>query len=465
LIDNFLRGSIIVFALAVSGGSAVAQESQDQRNTDSNAGDIDVSNPLADEEIKNRIQGIYSEIDTLASINVSVSEGVVFLSGSVANETQASRALGLAERLEGVVTVDDDIQRNLDIQGNVAPLVEQLSNDLARWAQATPLIILACGVFFVIAYAGHLLARWSTLWRWIMPNPFLGELLAQAVRVIAIVAGLIAALNLLDASAMIGTVLGGAGVVGLAIGFAVRDSLDNYISSIMLSLRQPFRANDHVVIGEHEGKVIRLTSRATILMTLNGNHLRIPNSAVFKAVILNYTRNPERRFEFELGIDAEDDPIAAMKIGMDELSRLPFVVNDPGPNALISAVGDSNIVISFMAWIDQRYSDFGKSRSLAIPAVKTVLEDRGFTLPEPIYRLRVDQFRPVAGPGVDDNKTPFSGDGADSANPRQNPAVRKRSGEEATIDVSPDDHLEEQIEKDRALNPADDLLDDDRPAE
>src|SRR3546814_11391197 len=71
----------------------------------------------------------------------------------------------------------------------------------------------------------------------------------------------------------------------------------------MLSRRQPFRANDHVVIEGHEGRVVRLTSRATILMTLEGNHLRIPNSTVFKAVILNYTRNPERRFDFELGIE------------------------------------------------------------------------------------------------------------------------------------------------------------------
>src|SRR3546814_8338036 len=74
----------------------------------------------------------------------------------------------------------------------------------------------------------------------------------------------------------------------------------------MLSLRQPFRANDHVVIEGHEGRVVRLTSRATILMTLEGNHLRIPNSTVFKAVILNYTRNPERRFDFELGIRSEE---------------------------------------------------------------------------------------------------------------------------------------------------------------
>src|SRR3546814_6765294 len=100
----------------------------------------------------------------------------------------------------------------------------------------------------------------------------------------------------------------------------LRDTVDNYVSSLMLSLRQPFRANDHVVIEGHEGRVVRLTSRATILMTLEGNHLRIPNSTVFKAVILNYTRNPERRFDFELGIDANDDPVDGMAVGLRAIS-------------------------------------------------------------------------------------------------------------------------------------------------
>ena len=66
--------------------------------------------------------------------------------------------------------------------------------------------------------------------------------------------------------------------------------------------RQPFRANDHVVIDSFEGRVIRLTSRATVLMTPDGNHLRLPNAMVFRSVILNYTRNPSRRFEFDVGI-------------------------------------------------------------------------------------------------------------------------------------------------------------------
>src|SRR3546814_14933697 len=131
----------------------------------------------------------------------------------------------------------------------------------------------------------------------------------------------------------------------------------------MLSLRQPFRANDHVVIEGHEGRVVRLTSRATILMTLEGNHLRIPNSTVFKAVILNYTRNPERRFDFELGIDANDDPVDGMAVGLRAIRAPDFVLDRPAASPIIEDLVDSNILLRFFAWVDRYQTTFMKGRS------------------------------------------------------------------------------------------------------
>ena len=182
--------------------------------------------------------------------------------------------------------------------------------------------------------------------------------------------------------------LGGAGVIGIAVGFAVKDTIENYIASLMLSIRQPFRARDQVVINGQEGIVVRLTSRATILMTLDGNQLRIPNAEVFKGTILNYTKNPERRFTFELGVDANDDPLAAIKVGLDAIDTLAFVLEEPKAIAVITNVGDSNIVLEFQVWVDQSETDFAKARSIAIRETKHALENEGFSLPEPIYRLR-----------------------------------------------------------------------------
>lgn len=409
-----------------------------------------------DAAIEARLTGIYDQIDGLSGIEASVEQGVVTLSGTVTSQADAARAAAIAERLEGVVTVQERITRDLSVDTSLTPAIESLEASVQRGWEALPLVALAIAVFLVIAFIGHLLAAWTGLWRRLTPNPFLAEIVAQAFRFIAIVVGLVTALNLVGATALMGAILGGAGVIGLAIGFAVRDTVENYISSIMLSLRQPFRANDHVRINEHEGKVVRLTSRATILMTLDGNHLRIPNSTVFKAIILNYTRNPERRFDFALGVDANDDPVAAMATGLAAISALDFVLKDPKPDAIIETVGDSNIVLRFLAWVDQTESEFMKARSLAIRAAKDALETAGFTLPEPIYRLRFDQG------GV-----PASLPGQPASPPaRPKPVPRPdRAAEGEVLDVRPDEHISEKVEEERAQTGEKDLLDSRRPVE
>jgi small-conductance mechanosensitive channel len=419
------------------------------------------SSPDTDDSIQERIEAIYAQIESLNDVQVAVAEGVVTLTGDTSNNTQADRAVGLAARLSGVVTVEDRIERILDLEGNLSPMVKNFEATLSRWSRALPLLLLSLTIFILIAYGGHRLAEWTTIWRKMAPNQFLAELLAQTFRIAAIATGLVIALNLFGASTLTSTILGGAGVLGIAIGFAVRDTLENYIASIMLSLRQPFRANDHVLINEHEGKVARLTSRATVLLTLDGNHLRIPNSTVFKGVILNYTRNPERRFDFELGVDAEDDPMAALKTGVDAIAGLEFVKSDPGPDGYITTVGDSNIVLTYTGWVDQVTTDFLKARSLAIRAAKNALEDSGFTIPEPIYRLRIDSAGVASAIAAPAEKS-ASDDATDS---RKHPQTSSLNENHGVMDIRPEDHLAERVNEERASEAESDLLDESRPSE
>lgn len=423
---------------------------------------IDV-NP-EDQRLEARIAGIYEVLEPLAGVEVEVREGVVLLSGSVSNQVQAERALALASQIPGVITVDDDIERRRDVQGNLSPLVAKIQSDVSQWVRALPLVALALLVFAVIVYLGYSLARRSAFWQRLTPNPFVAELVAQAVRIVSVIIGLIITLNLLGATALMAAILGGAGIVGLAVGFAVRDTMENYISSIMLSLRQPFRANDHVVINDYEGKVVRLTSRATVLMTLDGNQLRIPNATVFKAVILNYTRNPERGFRFELGVDSADDVISAMKVGVEAMRSLPFVLTEPAANAIIGSIGDSNIGLIFTGWIDQRKTDFGKARSLAIQTVVRALDAQGFSMPEPIYRLRFDSQQGTQSP-ID--LPPRHAPVEEKPEPRDDDLpVSKRQPAEI-MDVNPDTHIEGMIkdERERAMGDDNDLLDEKRPVE
>ncbi|MDZ4307143.1 mechanosensitive ion channel family protein [Allopontixanthobacter sp.] len=417
----------------------------------------------SDERIAARITDIFSQLPSLSQIRVSVSEGVVTLTGSAADSEAIERAETIASRVDGVVTVENDLERDVSVDSNLGAL-GNLSDRFDGFVAMLPLIGAAAAVALVIGLIGYLIAGIGSLWRRIAPNSFLAELIATAIRFVFVVGGLVIALDMIGAGALLGAVLGGAGLVGVALGFAMRETIENYVASLMLSLRQPFRANDHVVIDDLEGRVIRLTSRATILMTMDGNHLRIPNSTVFKAVILNYTRNPQRRFEFELGIDAADDAGEARRLGVEVLSHLSFVLGDPPPFAAVEQVGDSNIVIRFFAWIDQQKTDFLKARSEAIPAVKDALEEAGFALPEPIYRLRFDAGTPlpIGSAQITEASEPRRTTGPG----RKKIPLAKDAAEQSRADVAPDHDVEQMVDAERSSATTDqDLLDSSRPVE
>ncbi|WP_375290054.1 mechanosensitive ion channel family protein [Qipengyuania sp.] len=420
----------------------------------------DTQDEGADGRIAQRIRGIFAELPAYAGVEVAVSQGVVSLSGTVPEADDIARAEAIAGRVSGVVTVDNALERDLSVSASAGTL-GALRAQLENLVKILPLLGVAIAVAAIIALVGYGIAGLTGLWHRIAPNSFLAELIASAVRFAFVLAGVVVALNMVGAGTLLGAVLGGAGVIGIALGFAMRDTIENYVASLMLSLRQPFRANDWVQIDAYEGRIIRLTSRATVLMTLDGNHLRIPNSQVFKAVILNFTRNPQRRFQFDLGVDADDDALAARRLGRDTLATLPFVLDDPRPEGRVIEVGDSNVVIRFLGWIDQRESDWWKTQSLAIVAVKSALENAGFGLPEPIYRLRFD---PRSA------SVPFENMAEGRARPASPPAPPPKpsaSASELHEDVRPADEVKDMVEAERAAAGAGekDLLDHARPVE
>ena len=415
----------------------------------------------ADQRIKDRIAGIFLEIPGLADVSVNVSEGVVALSGTVAERDDIARAEAIASRVSGVVTVENTIERDVSVGQQLAG-IGALSGKIDSFVRMLPLIGAALLVAAAIGAIGYAIAAVSSLWERVTSNTFLAELIASAIRFIFVIGGIVIALDMLGASTLLGAVLGGAGVIGIALGFAMRDTVENYVASLMLSMRQPFRPNDWVVIESHEGRVIRLTSRATILMTLDGNHLRIPNSTVFKAVILNYTRNPQRRFEFKLGIDADDDPDAGRHVGVNALAALDFVLDTPEPQARVLEVGNSNIVIEYLGWIDQRETDWYKAHSRAIAAVKRALEAAGFSIPEPIYRLRFDSAAPLPAGALEAERAASQPE----RQSRGKPKPKAKPAPEAARETEPEDEVARMVDAERASTSNEkDLLDPKRPVE
>lgn len=396
------------------------------------------------------------QIEGYDNVAVAVNSGVVTLTGDVLENAAADELDALVARVEGVVTINNDVLQTDILADRLSPALDRL---LARFDQTIsylPLLVVAMMAFGVLALVGMLLARLRQPFDRLAPNRFIADIYRQVVRIVFVIAGIVVALDILGATALLGTILGAAGIIGLAVGFAVRDTVENFIASIMLSVRQPFRPNDFVEIDGAEGFVLRLTSRATILLSRDGNHIRIPNATVFKTRIVNYTRHPLRRFEFDLGVDAEADLALALETGLVAIENLDFVLRDPIAQAWIAKVGDSNVVLQFSGWIDQVETEFLLARGEAIRMTKTALEEAGFGLPEPIYRLRFDPSG-IPAPGM-----PVQTGEQGTMLTKQ-----KTSGAETrpASDAPKDETLERRVHEERQSAGSSDLLSESAPEE
>ena len=336
-----------------------------------------------------RVRRALGAVPGLQRVLVQVEAGVVTLRGRAPDAEAIERAATLAGMIEGVLTVDNRIEEVTDLSERIGTFAERSEDRFWRAVAFVPLMLAALAVFVLVVLVG----RWLSGRRWpferVAPNAFIATLIRQVVLIASVVVGLVLALDVLNATALLSTVLGAAGIVGLALGFAVRDTVENYVASILLSVRQPFRPDDFVSIDDHQGSVAKLTSRATVLHTPEGNHLRIPNAVVYKAVIVNFTLNPQRRLDFALGIDPDADMAQALEIGTRTLSGLPFALDEPAPLAWIDSLGDWSTLVRFAAWIDQRETDFLRARGESIRQVKLALEDAGIELPGPTYTVEM----------------------------------------------------------------------------
>ena len=320
----------------------------------------------------------------------------------------------------------------------MGPAMSRLYEEGASMLETLPLLLFSGAVFFLIFSFGKLVTRWNWLFSRFSTNEFARGLFQQVAQLFFTLLGTVVALEILDATQLVGAILGAAGVFGIALGFAFRDVAENALASFLLGMRQPFEPNDLVNVNGHEGRVIRLTSRATVLLTLDGNHVRLPNAEVFKATIINYTRNPARRFSFGVRVDAAESVQRVQALALSLLSDAPGVLKEPAPQCRVDALGDFGTEMKIYAWVDQQNFDYFKVWSEAIRIIKEGFEEAGVGMPGPAYTI-------VHPTPKEQTEAP--------------PASEKAA--ESAPDVSVDRHLDELVQDERRRAADSDLLNED----
>ncbi len=413
-----------------------------QEDGSANTTPIEVEEVTSDSAIKDRIREIFDAVGGFDSIEITVKSGVVTLSGEAVSAKLQKDAVSLSDRTDGVVLTISRLTEPVEITSQFAPAYEKLKQMGRGIVVKLPLIGAALVILIISGYLAKLV---SSRDRWLERLPFssLGkQLVLRAARAAIVIIGIIFALELLDATAIVGAVMGAAGLAGLALGFAFKNIVENYLAGVLLSTRNPFEIGDAVEIDGQTGKIARLTSRDTVLVTLDGNHLRIPNAKVMNSVLLNYSRNPLRRFDFFVGVSTDFDLAEVKRIALETLKKNPAVLADPIPMVAIDSLGDSSVMIRVFAWLDQTKHSFLKARSESIRLIKEAFDEAGIEMPEPIYRVHVREGAMPTQAATAEEKT-----------------VTKVSTSPVTEDdLTMDDSIDDQIEAEAKASGEENLL-------
>ncbi|MGG7056581.1 mechanosensitive ion channel family protein [Nitrosomonas sp. ANs5] len=160
-------------------------------------------------------------------------------------------------------------------------------------------------------------------------------------------------------------------------------------------MQRPFETGDLVEVTSVTGYVQQLNVRTTILMTLDGNLVQIPNASVYKNNLRNFTTNPNRREDFVVGICYEDSINDAQEVVRNVLADHPAVLIDPEPSVLADSFGRSTVNLRVYFWLNGREHSWLKVRSSVIRLVKLALHEHGISKPNEAREVIFPQGIPV----------------------------------------------------------------------
>lgn len=252
-----------------------------------------------------------------------------------------------------------------------------------------PKILLAGIVFGLFYVAGALIGRLAvraTLGRKRHRN--LALVMGRLVRWASVLVGFLMAVTMIFPSVKASSIVQLLGISSVAIGFAFRDILQNFLAGILLLLTEYFRHGDQIVVSGFEGTVEEIQTRATTIKTYDGRRIVIPNSALFTQSVTINTAFPARRLHCNVGIGYGDDLETAKHLMLEAVRADEEVLPEPAPAALVAEFGESSILIRLFWWIKPPLrGEELVSRDRVLTAVKAALVSHGIDLPFPTRQI------------------------------------------------------------------------------
>lgn len=179
------------------------------------------------------------------------------------------------------------------------------------------------------------------------------------------------------------------GAAGLAVGLALKDSLSNFASGIMLVLFRPFTKGDLVDAGGILGTVDEIHLVSTILSTPDNKQIIVPNALMYASAITNYSAHDTRRVDMVVGVSYTDD----LKIAASVLKKVckdhPKVLDTPETKIFINNLGESSVDFVVRPWV--KNEDYWNVLAEVLETSKVELEAAGCSIPFPQRDVHLHQ--------------------------------------------------------------------------
>jgi small conductance mechanosensitive channel len=210
---------------------------------------------------------------------------------------------------------------------------------------------------------------------------FLSSIMSGVLMLFVIIAA-IKQLNI-DTSSMVALV----GAAGLAVGFAMQDSLNNFASGVMLIIFRPFKTGNFVEAGGATGTVEKINIFSTIMKTGDNREIIVPNGAIFGGTITNYSARSTRRVDMVFGIGYDDDLLLAKKTLMEIVAADDRILAEPACAVAINDLGDSCVNFKVRPWVNS--ADYWDVLSDITEKVKLTFDAKGISIPYPQMDVHV----------------------------------------------------------------------------
>lgn len=222
----------------------------------------------------------------------------------------------------------------------------------------------------------------------IVKNEGIVQLITSLATIIIVSLGIFIALDVLNLDKALTSLLAGIGIVGLALGFAFRESASNFISGVYMAIKSPINIHDLVKYEEFYGRIKTIGLRATTMTTLQGQDVVIPNRLIVENIFVHYTTNGERRIDLKVGISYGDDLELVEKVTLSTIRKINYLLKNKPVDMYYTDFGESSINFTVRYWVKFKIeSDYLKARSDGIKSIKKAFEENNITITFPIRTL------------------------------------------------------------------------------